>query len=124
MSDEIKEIDLINDNIIQFTPLGNCSDSPPENINHCSDYLACLFCKNFSVVNNEDQIHKLLDFKNICISQMLEISFKYNTETSTAIAIREFENRVDYVLRLLNKSNPELYALAQINYEPNQYFSL
>ena len=121
---EIKEIDLINDNIIQFTPLGNCSDSPPENINYCSDYLACLFCKNFSVVNNEDQIHKLLDFKNICISQMLEISFKYNTETSTAIAIREFENRVDYVLRLLNKSNPELYALAQINYEPNQYFSL
>lgn len=121
---EIKEIDLVNDNIIQFTPLGNCSDNPPENTNYCSDYLACLFCKNFSVVNSEAQIHKLLDFKNICISQMVESSSKYNTETSTAIAIKEFETRVDYVLSLLNKSNPELYVLAQINYEPNQYFSL
>lgn len=121
---EIKDENLVNDNIIQFTPLGNCSDNPPENTNFCSDYLACLFCKNFSVVNSEAQIHKLFDFKNICISQMLESSSKYNTETSTAIAIREFENRVDYILNLLNKSNPEIYALAQINYIPNQYFSL
>lgn len=121
---EIKDENLVNDNIIQFTPLGNCSDNPPENTNFCSDYLACLFCENFSVVNSEAQIHKLFDFKNICISQMLESSSKYNTETSTAIAIREFETRVDYILDLLNKSNPEIYALAQINYIPNQYFSL
>lgn len=126
---EIKEINLetstiSNDNIIQFTPIGNCSEVPLDNISNCSDYLACIFCKNFSVVSSEAQIHKLLDFKNICISQMIGISSTYNPESVTSIAVNEFNNRIEYILDLLKQNNPQLYNLAVINYEPNQFFSL
>lgn len=111
-------------NIIQFTPLGNCSNKPNDNTPMCSDYLACVFCKNFSIVNSQAQIHKLLDFKNICISQMMEISSSYNSDLSTNIAIKEFNNRVDYILNLLKQNDSNLYSMAVINYEPNQFFSL
>ncbi|TCB75657.1 hypothetical protein [Acinetobacter sp. ANC 4177] len=118
-SEEIED-----DNITQFTPLGNCSDNPPDTIPICSDYLACLFCKNFSIVNSESQIHKLLDFKNICIAQILSSSSLHNPESTTIIAIKEFETRVNHLLSLLKTKNPQLYKLAEINYNPNQYFSL
>ena len=126
---EIKNIESVSkevedDNIIQFTPLGNCSYSPPDSMPICSDYLACLFCKNFSIINNESQIHKLLDFKNICIAQMLSHSSSYQPESTTAKAIKQFEIRVNHILSLLNSNNPQLYKLAEINYNPNQYFSL
>ncbi|MFV5516489.1 hypothetical protein [Acinetobacter gerneri] len=112
------------DNIIQFTPLGNCSEPLIDGITGCSDYLACVFCKNYSVVNSEAQIHKLLDFKNICISQMMNISSSYNEESVTRVAITEFKSRIDYILNLLKQEDPKLYNLATINYLPNQYFSL
>ena len=90
----------------------------------CSDYLACVFCKNFSIVNSQAQIHKLLDFKNICISQMMEISSSYNSDSATGIAIKEFNSRIDYIVSLLKQYDPDLYNMAVINYEPNQFFSL
>ncbi|WP_228716308.1 hypothetical protein [Acinetobacter sp. 8I-beige] len=126
---EIKDNDPVSnevedDNIIQFTPLGNCSDNLSDSTPICSDYLACLFCKNFSIVNSESQIHKLLDFKNICITQMLSYSASYNPESTTVKAIKEFETRVNNILGLLKKNNSQLYQLAEINYNPNQYFSL
>jgi len=126
---EIKDISpessaIINDNIIQFTPIGNCSEVPLDNIQNCSDYLACIFCKNFSVVNSEAQIHKLLDFKNICISQMMAISSSYNPESVIPLAINEFNSRIEYILNLLKQNDPKIYNLAIINYKPNQFFSL
>lgn len=126
---EIKQIipetaEIEDSNIIQFTPLGNCSEKQKDNAPMCSDYLACVFCKNFSIVNSQAQIHKLLDFKNICISQMKEISSSYNSDSATGIAIKEFNSRVDYILNLLKQNDPNLYSMAVINYEPNQFFSL
>ncbi|WP_180164075.1 hypothetical protein [Acinetobacter sp. YH12049] len=117
-------IEIEDSNIIQFTPLGNCSEEQNDNKPMCSDYLACVFCKNFSIVNSQAQIHKLLDFKNICISQMKEISSSYNSDSATGIAIKEFNSRVDYILNLLKQNDSDLYSLSVINYEPNQFFSL
>lgn len=125
INQNISETSEIEDsNIIQFTPLGNCSQKHNDSISICSDYLACLFCKNYSIVNSQSQIHKLLDFKNICISQMMNISSSYNKESSTGIAIKEFNTRIDYILNLLKQNDPKLYSMAVINYEPNHFFSL
>ncbi|WP_257228922.1 hypothetical protein [Acinetobacter sp. YH12255] len=125
INQNISETSEIEDsNIIQFTPLGNCSQKHNDSTSICSDYLACLFCKNFSIVNSQSQIHKLLDFKNICISQMMDISSSYNKESSTGIAIKEFNTRIDYILNLLKQNDPKLYSMAVINYKPNHFFSL
>lgn len=111
-------------NLIQFTPLGNCSEQPLDDTKICSDYLACLFCKNFSVISSEAQIHKLLDFKNICISPMMDISSSHNPDSVNSLAIKEFNTRIESIQNLLKQNNPKLYDLAVINYIPNQYFSL
>ncbi|MEZ2773272.1 hypothetical protein ACBP83_05410 [Acinetobacter pseudolwoffii] len=121
------DIPLINDtdsNIIQFTPIGNCSEPQINNIPMCSDYMACLFCKNFSIVNSEAQIHKLLDFKNICIEQMVNLSSLFPPESNTKLAINEFSDRIEHILNLLKESNTQAYNLALINYVPNKYFTL
>lgn len=55
---------------------------------------------------------------------MMEISSSYNSDLSTNIAIKEFNNRVDYILNLLKQNDSNLYSMAVINYEPNQFFSL
>lgn len=90
----------------------------------CSDYMACLFCKNFSIVNSEAQIHKLLDFKNICIEQMVNLSSLFPPESNTKLAINEFSDRIEHILNLLKESNSQAYNLALINYVPNKYFTL
>lgn len=123
-NNKINSNEVHDDNIIQFTPLGGCKDNILDSTPTCSDYIACVFCKNYSIVLSEAQIHKLLDFKNVCISQMLSNSSSFNPESSTVKAIEEFESRVSYILNILKNKNPQLYKLAEINYTPNQYFSI
>ncbi|MCU4450314.1 hypothetical protein KTH72_09990, partial [Acinetobacter lwoffii] len=48
----------------------------------------------------------------------------YNKESSTGIAIKEFNTRIDYILNLLKQNDPKLYSMAVINYKPNHFFSL
>lgn len=55
---------------------------------------------------------------------MMDISSSYNKESSTGIAIKEFNIRIDYILNLLKQNDPKLYSMAVINYEPNHFFSL
>ena len=121
---EPPKIENSSDNIIQFTPIGNCSSVLESNVSICSDYLACIFCKNFSVVNTEAQIHKLLDFQNTCINQMIELSSSFNGDNKTKIAINEIEIRIKYILDLLKQNNSNIYEKAKENYLENQFFSL
>lgn len=121
---EQPKIEESDEKVIKFTSIGNCLEQKVDNFPSCSDYMACIFCKNFSIVNTEAQIHKLLDFKNISIKQMMDISSKNNPLSKNHLAIQEFNNRIDYILNTLRENNPNNYNLAVINYAPNQYFSL
>ena len=119
------EIKNTEDNVIQFTPLGDCTAQyNNETTIRCSDYIACVFCKNFSVVNSESQIHKLLDFQNVCISQMTESSSSFNDNNATKIAINEIRERIDFILNILKRHDAKMYELAKITYIENRFFSL
>lgn len=119
------EVKNSEDNVIQFTPLGDCTAQYETAITtRCSDYIACIFCKNFSVVNTESQIHKLLDFQNVCISQMTESSSSYNDNNITKLAINEIKERLDFILNMLKNHDSKLYELAKITYIENRFFSL
>ena len=110
------------DSDTQITPVGLCvatknsTDSKRYSNSHikftsitesdrCSDFLACIWCKNYRVVADAEHAWQLLSFKNYVLSDMESATASFSENSLQKQAINALSNRVDLIIGSLKKAN-------------------
>jgi hypothetical protein len=113
---------MVDDGTTQKTPTGECASkgndaeakqyqkehrhlSGKENDVWCSDFLACVWCKNFRTVADPDHVWQLLSYRDYVLADMSASVSEIDNNDFQQDAFEALRQRVDGILKQVSKKN-------------------
>lgn len=110
------KVDIVNS---LTTDMGHCSSKTPllnsnyQNVDlekpNCSNPVSCLFCENYVIHTDEEDIHKLLSAKKV-----FEMANSSQNSENIYLVIQKINDILDYLIQHNSKTEQEIFQISQL----------
>lgn len=110
------KVDIVNS---LTTDMGHCFSKIPllnsnyQNIDlekpNCSNPVSCLFCENYVIHTDEEDIHKLLSAKKV-----FEMANSSQNSENIYLVIQKINDILDYLIQYNSKTEQEIFQISQL----------
>lgn len=110
------KVDIVNS---LTTDMGHCSSKTPllnsnyQNVDlekpNCSNPVSCLFCENYVIHTDEEDIHKLLSAKKV-----FEMANSSQNSENIYLVIQKINDILDYLIQYNSKTEQEIFQISQL----------
>lgn len=110
------KVDIVNS---LTTDMGHCSSKTPllnnnyQNVDlekpNCSNPVSCLFCENYVIHTDEEDIHKLLSAKKV-----FEMANSSQNSENIYLVIQKINDILDYLIQSNSKTEQEIFQISQL----------
>lgn len=110
------KVDIVNS---LTTDMGHCSSKTPllnsnyQNVDlekpNCSNPVSCLFCENYVIHTDEEDIHKLLSAKKV-----FEMANSSQNSENIYLVIQKINDILDYLIQYNTKTEQEIFQISQL----------
>lgn len=112
----VVKVDIVNS---LTTDMGHCSSKTPllnsnyQNVDlekpNCSNPVSCLFCENYVIHTDEEDIHKLLSAKKV-----FEMANSSQNSENIYLVIQKINDILDYLIQYNSKTKQEIFQISKL----------